>query len=123
MRKIFFALAATFACLMIYTTTAAAKDVYLSTNGDGSKWFIMDETIEGDDGKFKWTNAELKLVAKDGSFQIFPWKFTQIKSDGDRLANWIYEIYLDDGRIYTEDVLAGTNAEKILLYCLNHLGM
>ena len=123
MRKIFFALAATFACLMICTTPAAAKDVWLSTNGDGSKRFIMDETIEGDDGKFKWTNAELKLVDKDGSFQIFPWKFTQIKSDGGRLTNWIYEIYLDDGRIYSEDVLAGTNAEKILLYCLNHLGM
>ena len=123
MRKIFFALAATFACLMIYTSPAAAKDVWLSTNGDGSAWYVIEETIEGDDGKFKWTNAELKLVDKDGSFQIVPWKFTQIKSDGGRLANWIYEIDWGDGRSCTEELLAGTNAEKFLLYCLNHLGM
>ena len=120
MREKFFTVVLAF---ILSTAPAAAQDIYLSTNGDGSKWFIMDETIEGDDGKFKWTNAEFKLIYKDGSFQIFPWKFTQIKSDGGRLANWIYEIYLDDGRIYSEAVRAGTNAEKFLLYCLNHLGM
>ena len=120
MRKNFFAVALAF---MLSTTPAAAQDVYLSTNGDGSEWFIMDETIEGDDGKFRWTNVALKLVDADGSFKIVPWRFTQIKSDGGRLANWIYEIDWGEGRTYTQDVLAGTNAEKILLFCLNHLGM
>ena len=120
MRKIFFTVALAF---MLSTAPAAAQDVYLSTNGDGSEWFIMDETIEGDDGKFRWTNAELKLVDAEGNFKIIPWKFTQIKSDGGRLANWVYSTVWDNVSNPDAEVLPGTNAEKILRYCLNRLGI
>jgi hypothetical protein len=49
------------------------------------------------------------------------WKFTQVNPDGDRLEHWVYDIDYSGGKRYTEDVLAGTNAEKILRYCLNRL--
>ena len=120
MRKNFFAVALAF---MLSTAPAAAQDVYLSTNGDGSEWFIMDETIDGDDGKFRWTNTLTKLVAEDGSCVGVEWKFTQIKSDGGRLANWVYSTVWDNVSNPDAEVLPGTNAEKILLFCLNHLGM
>ena len=120
MRKIF-VLALTSACLL--NAPAFAKDVWISSGGNGSEWYVIEETIDGGDGKFRWTNAKLKLVERDGDFKIISWNFTQTKPDGGRLANWVYEIDYGDGKRYTEEVLSGTNAEKILLHCLNHLGM
>ena len=120
MRKIF-VLTLTIACLL--NAPAFAKDVWISSGGNGSEWYVIEETIDGGDGKFRWTNAKLKLVERDGDFKIISWNFTQTKPDGGRLANWVYEIDYGDGKRYTEEVLSGTNAEKILLHCLNHLGM
>ena len=121
--KNFFALVIAFACLLTFNITTA-QDVWISTNGNGSAWYIIDETIVGDaNGEFKWANVDTKLVSKDGSFQTVSWKFTQVNSDGNRLEHWVYDIDYGDGKRYTEDVLTGTNAEKILCYCLNYLGM
>ncbi|MBR1647135.1 MAG: hypothetical protein IJ685_10210 [Selenomonadaceae bacterium] len=121
MRKIFFALTLTVAFLL--NTPAFAKDVWISSGGNGSAWYVIDETIDGGNGKFCWTNAKLKLVERNGDFKIVSWNFTQTKPDGGRLANWVYEVDYGDGKKYTENVLTGTNAEKILLYCLNHSGL
>ena len=122
MRKNFFAITLMLACLL--NTPAFAKDVWISSGGNGSEWYVVDETIEGDDkGKFRWTNAKLKLVELNGDAEIISWNFTQTSPDGGRLANWVYEIVYEDGKRYTAEILAGTNAEKILLYCLNHLGI
>lgn len=121
MKKIFFALALTVACLL--NIHAEATDVWISSAGGDSEWYVIDETIDGGDEKFRWTNAKLKLVERYGDFKIISWNFTQTNPDGGRLANWVYEIDYGDGKRYTEEVLAGTNAEKILLHCLNHLGM
>ncbi len=121
MRKIFFALLVTLACL---TNSVAAQDVWISSAGNGSAWYIVDETVEGDGtGKFRWTNVDAKLVDADGSCQLVSWQFTQTSPDGGRLANWVYEIVYPDGKRYTAEVLTGTNAEKILLHCLNRLNM
>ena len=121
MKKIFFALMVTLACV---TNSVDAQDVWISSGSDGSEWYIVDETIEGDGaGKFRWTNVDAKLVDADGSCEIVSWQFTQTNSDGGRLANWVYEIVYPDGKRYTAEVLTGTNAEKILLHCLNHLNM
>ena len=120
MRKIFFALALTIACLL--NSPANAQDVWISSGGNGSEWYVIDETIDGGDEKFRWTNVDTKLVTGDG-FEIISWNYTQTNPDDGRLANWVYEIDYGDGKRYTEEVLAGTNAEKILLHCLNHLGM
>ena len=122
MRKIFFALV--FTVTFLLNAPTEAQDIWIATNGDGSDWYVVDETIEGDDtGKFRWTNAEFKLVERDGSVKIVSWNFTQTKPDGGRLANWVYEVDYGDGKKYTENVLTGTNAEKFLIYCLNRRGM
>ena len=106
MKKFLFALTLTVAFLL--NTPAFAKDVWISSGGNE---------------KFCWTNAKLKLVERNGGFKIISWNFTQTKPDDGRLANWVYEIDYGDGKRSTEDVLAGTNAEKILTYCLNHMNM
>ena len=118
MRKIFF----TIVLALMINAQVAAQDVWISSGGNGSEWYIMDETPEGDaNGKFRWVNVDAKLVTGD-SFQIVSWKFTQIKPDGGRLANWVYDIDWGDGKRYSDnEVLEGTNAEKILLYCLDRL--
>ena len=121
MKKFLFALTLTVAFLL--NTPAFAKDVWISSGGNGSAWYVIDETIEGGNEKFCWTNAKLKLVERNGDFKIVSWNFTQTKPDDGRLANWVYEIDYGDGKRSTEDVLAGTNAEKILTYCLNHMNM
>ena len=121
MKKNFFALVIAFACL---TNSVAAKDVWISSDGNGSAWYVVDETVEGSDtGKFRWTNADTKLVDADGSFKIVRWNFTQTSPDGGRFDNWVYEIVYPDGTRHNAEVLAGTNAEKILRHCLNHLNM
>ena len=96
MKKNFFALLVTFACLM---NSVAAQDVWISSGGNGSAWYIVNETIEGSDaGKFRWTNVEAKLVEADGSSKLISWQFTQTSPDGGRLANWVYEIVYPDGK-------------------------
>ena len=124
MRKIFFALIVTLASLVTLTNTAAAQDVWISSGGNGTEWYIIDETIEGDaTGKFRWTNADTKLVADDGSCIGVTWKFTQINSESGRLTNWVYSTIWDNKSYAETAVLTGTNAEKILIYCMNRLGM
>ena len=118
MRKIFFALM--IACLM-YTAPAAAQDVWITSGGDGTDWYIMDETISGSNGKFRWTNVMTKLVADDGSCIGVEWKFTQINPNDGRFANWVYSTVWDNAPNPEAEVLPGTNAEKILRYCLEHL--
>ena len=121
MKKNFFVLVIAFACL---TNSVAAQDVWISSDTDGSAWYVVDETVEGDvAGKFRWTNADAKLVDADGSCKIVSWQFTQTSPDGGRLANWVYEIVYPDGTRHTAEVLTGTNAEKILRHCMNHLNM
>ena len=83
----------------------------------------MDETIEGGSGKFLWVNAMTKLVADDGSGIGVEWKFTQVNSRGGRMANWVYAVTWDNVPEPETKVLPGTNAEKILIFCLNHLGL
>ena len=121
MKKFLFALASTLASFV--TNHVDAQDVWISSGGNGSEWYVIDETIDGGDGKFRWTNAKLKLVERGGDYKIISWNFTQTKPDDGRLANWVYDIDYGDGKYHNIEVLAGTNAEKILLYCLNHLGM
>ena len=124
MRKIFFALMLATACLVTNSPSTAAQDVWISSGGNGLEWYILDETISGDaSGKFRWTNTMTKLVADDGSCVGVEWKFTQINPDGGRLANWVYSTVWDNAPNPDAEVLPGTNAEKILRYCLNHLGM
>lgn len=121
MRKIFFALMM-IACLV--TSSVAAQDVWISSGGNGTEWYIVDETIAGDaNGKFRWTNALTKLVAADGSFIGVEWKFTQVNPEGGRLANWVYSTVWDNAPNPEAEVLPGTNAEKILLFCLTRLGI
>ena len=121
MKKIFLVLLVTFACL---TNSVDAQDVWISSAGNGSEWYVVDETVEGDDtGKFRWTNADTKLVDADGSCKIVRWNFTQTSPDGGRFANWVYEIVYPDGTRYNAEVLSGTNAEKILRHCMNRLNM
>ena len=109
--------------LMMINAQVSAQDVWISSAGNGSEWYIMDETISGDaDGKFLWANVDAKLVADD-SFQIVSWKFTQIKPDSGRLTNWVYSTVWDNVPNPDAEVLPGTNAEKILRYCLDHLGI
>ena len=93
MRKIFFALALIFTCL-----------------GD-------------DKGKFRWTNAQFKLVEKDGTYKIVKWNFTQTSPKDGKLANWVFTVDYGDGDKYEMNVLTGTDSEKFLLYCMKHLGM
>ena len=124
MRKIFFVLALAIAGLVTLTNSAAAQDVWISSGGNGTDWYIMDETITGDDkGKFRWTNVMTKLVADDGSCIGVEWQFTQTNPNGGRLANWVYVTVWDNAPNPSTEVLSGTNAEKILLYCLNRLNM
>ena len=124
MRKIFFALILTSVCLVTLTTTVAAQDVWISSGGNGTDWYIIDETIEGDaTGKFRWTNVDTKLVADDGSCIGVTWKFTQVDSSGGSLANWVYSTIWDNKPYAETEVLSGTNAEKILIYCMNRLRM
>ncbi len=124
MKKIFIALMMTLACLAFDATSAAAQDVWISSGGNGTEWYIMDETIAGDaNDKFRWTNVMTKLVADDGSCIGVEWKFTQISNNGGRLANWVYVTIWDNAPNSETEVLPGTNAEKILRYCMNRLGM
>ena len=124
MKKFFLALVVTLSCLATFNPSADAKDVWISSGGNGTEWYIIDETIDGDaNGTFRWANVNAKLVADDGSCIGVSWKFTQINSDGGRLANWIYSTIWDNSPNPDAEVLPGTNAEKILIYCLNRLGM
>ena len=98
MRKIFFALIVTLACLTTNSPSVTAQDVWISSGGNGFEWYILDETIEGDGtGKFRWANVDTKLVADDGSCIGVEWKFTQIKPDGGRhtpfFANYRPQFY------------------------------
>ena len=124
MRKIFLAVVVTLTCLATFNLPAAAKDVWISTNGDRSEWYIMDETIVGGTkNRFLWTNAVLKCVNRDGTFKKVAWKFTQMRLGGGRLENWVYDVDWNDGnKFFDKDVRVGSTAERILHYCLKHLG-
>ena len=124
MRKIFLAVVVTLTCLATFNLPAAAKDVWISTNGDRSEWYIMDETIVGGvKNRFLWTNAVLKCVERNGTFKKVSWKFTQMRLGGGRLANWVYDVdWGGDNKFFDNEVRVGSTAERILHYCLKHLG-
>ncbi|MBE8954205.1 MAG: hypothetical protein SR2Q5_00835 [Quinella sp. 2Q5] len=120
MRKIFFALMLT---LLMTFTTVNAQDVWICSDDNDSAWYIVDETIEGGSGKFSWANVRTKMVETDGSCVGVTWQFTKTNPDGGRLANWVYVTVWDNAPNPEAEVLPGTNAEKILRHCLNHLGL
>lgn len=115
MRKIFFALILSLACLITFESSAAAKDVWID-NVESFDWYIMDDTIQGGTSNGgRWVTVVTKEAIGGKLNRTITWKFEDARG-------WRYQTDKMDSRITSRVIENGTSG-KILAYCLRYLGM